>query len=129
MRKKAVVPSDATSVAANPLATTPTFARAGQAANQAAASRAFAEYRANRPAQTLRAQQGDLANFASFLLRVGISDAPSGEALHSDPAAWHGITHGLFLAYREWLLGEGFAIATVNRRLATVKTRRPREDI
>ena len=98
------------------------LARAGQVANQAAARRAFDEYRANRPAQTLRAQQTDLANFASFLQEVGISDAPSGERLQDDPAAWLGITHGLVLAFREWLMAKGYAIATVNRRLATVKS-------
>ena len=96
--------------------------RAGQAANQAAARLAFDEYRANRPAQTLRAQQTDLANFAHFLDNVGISDAPSGDSLQNDPAVWQGITHGLVLAYREWLMAAGYAIATVNRRLATVKS-------
>ena len=96
--------------------------RAGQAANQAAARLAFDEYRANRPAQTLRAQQTDLANFAHFLDNVGINDAPSGDSLQSDPAVWQGITHGLVLAYREWLMAMGYAIATVNRRLATVKS-------
>lgn len=97
------------------------LARAGQAANQAATRVAFDEYRANRPAQTLRAQQSDLANFATFLQEVGISDAPSGDALLQEPAAWQGITHGLVLAYREWLMAAGYAVATVNRRLATVK--------
>ena len=102
----------------------PSLARAGQAANRAAAHLAFDEYRANRPAQTLRAQQSDLANFATFLAGIGISDAPSGPTLQSEPAAWQGISHGLVLAYREWLMGKGYAIATVNRRLATVKSYR-----
>ena len=96
--------------------------RAGQAANQAAARRAFDDYRANRPAHTLRAQQTDLTNFAHFLMEVGISDAPSGEVLQDEPLAWQGITHGLVLAYREWLMAAGYAVATVNRRLATVKS-------
>ena len=95
--------------------------RAGQAANQAAARVAFDEYRANRPAHTLRAQQTDLANFSRFLHEVGIKDAPTGELLQANPAAWQGITHGLVLAYREWLMARGYAVATVNRRLATVK--------
>src|SRR5688572_7073801 len=79
MCPQAIIPSDANSDTTNPIASAPSFARAGQAANQAAATLAFAEYRANRPAQTLRAQQGDLTNFATFLVRVGISDAPTGE--------------------------------------------------
>lgn len=98
-----------------------TLAHAGQVANQAAARIAFEEYRANRPKQSLRAQQTDLANYAHFLSEVGISDAPSGDVLQREPAAWYGITHGLVLAYREWLMAAGYAVATVNRRLATVK--------
>lgn len=97
------------------------LARAGQAANRVAAAHAFDDYRANRPAHTLRAQQSDLANFAYFLESIGIAGAPSGDALHTDPGAWQGMTHGLVLAYREWLMTQGYAIATVNRRLATVK--------
>ncbi len=95
--------------------------RAGQAANQAASRIAFDEYRTNRTAQTLRAQQADLANFSRFLHEVKISDAPSGALLQTDPTAWQGITHGLVLAYREWLMAGGYAVATVNRRLASVK--------
>jgi integrase len=98
-----------------------TLQRAGQVANRAAARVAFDEYRANRPAHTLRAQQSDLANFAAFLQEAGIGDAPTGPALQSDPSVWQGVTHGLLLAYREWLMAQGYAIATVNRRLATVK--------
>jgi integrase len=105
-----------------PLVSVPnrSLARAGQAANQAAARIAFDEYRGNRPAHTLRAQQTDLANFAAFLREAGVH-APSGEELAGDPAVWQGVTHGLVLAYREWLMNQGYAIATVNRRLATVK--------
>lgn len=106
------------------IATTPTrsLALAGQVANRAAAGHAFDEYRANRPAQTLRAQQTDLASFARFLqATIGIVDAPSGEQLQTEPAAWQGVTHGLVFAYREWLMNEGYAVATVNRRLATVR--------
>lgn len=97
-----------------------TLARAGQAANQAAARIAFEEYRGNRPAQTLPAQQTDLANFVSFLAETGIH-ASSAEELAGDRAAWQGVTHALVLTYREWLMGKGYAIAIVNRRLATVK--------
>lgn len=96
--------------------------RAGQAANEAASRLAFEEYRANRPAHTLRAQQSDLANFAAFLVEAGVSNVPGSETLMAEPGAWYGVTHGLILAYREWLMAKGYAISTVNRRLATVKT-------
>ncbi len=95
---------------------------AGQAANHAAAGLAFAEYIHGKTANTLRAQAADLGNFAAFLRVAGIDDAPDGATLQADPAAWAGVTHGLILAFREWLMAKGYSIATVNRRLATVKT-------
>jgi hypothetical protein len=95
---------------------------AGQAANRAAQGLAFAEYLQSKTANTLKAQGVDLAHFAAFLQTAGIEDAPTGEMLQNDPAAWAGVTHGLVLAYREWCMAQGYSIATVNRRLATVKT-------
>lgn len=98
------------------------LALAGLAANHAAQGLAFAEYIHGKTANTLRAQAADLGNFAAFLRVAGVEDAPSGATLQADPAAWQGVTHGLILAYREWMMGQGYSIATVNRRLATVKT-------
>ena len=98
------------------------LAVAGQAANRAAQRVAFEQYRSVHTQNTLRAHDNDLQRFADFLAAVGVQDAPTGEALRSDPAVWRGVTHGLVLAYREWLLGRGYAVATVNRGLSTVKS-------
>lgn len=94
---------------------------AGQAANRAAQGIAWAEYIDSRAENTLTAQAADLRNFAGFLVAAGVTRAPSGESLQSGPDAWRGVTHGLLLAYREWMMQQGFAVGTVNRRLATVK--------
>ena len=40
----------------------------------------------------------------------------------SVPSAWSGLSWGLVAGFVQWQLAEGFAIATVNRRLSTVKT-------
>ncbi len=97
------------------------LALAGQAANHAAAGLRLAEYLQSKSANTLRAQAADLRDFAAFLVQAGIEDAPDGDMLQYDPAAWAGVTHGLVLAYREWMMQLEYSIATVNRRLATVK--------
>lgn len=93
----------------------------GQAANAAARAAAFAQYLTGRTANSRRAQRSDLQRFADFLVEVGVQDVPTGATLQHDPTAWQGVTHGLVLAFREWLLGRGYAIASVNRALSTVK--------
>ena len=90
---------------------------AGQAANHAAASHVFDEYRQRKAANTLKAQAGDLALFADFLASAGVD---SGE-LAADPAAWRGVTWGLVEAFKQALLREGYAIGSLNRALSTIK--------
>lgn len=98
------------------------LALAGQVANRAAAGVRLAEYLHAKSKNTLRAQATDLRDFAAFLVAAGVEDAPSGDELQHNPAAWAGVTHGLVLGYREWMMRQGYSVATVNRRLATVKT-------
>jgi hypothetical protein len=91
--------------------------QAGQAANQAAGSMVFADYLGRKSANTLRRQTGDLGLFADFLASV---KAPSGD-LQGDPLAWAGITWGLVKTFVAWQLQAGYAIASINGRLSTVK--------
>ncbi|MGB1253757.1 MAG: tyrosine-type recombinase/integrase [Candidatus Promineifilaceae bacterium] len=92
----------------------------GQAANQAAASRIFADYVSRKSDNTLRTQRHGLAAFADFLAEVGIGEI-SAEILQSTPSAWLGITWGLVEAFAKWQLNIGYAVATVNNRLSAVK--------
>jgi integrase len=91
---------------------------AGRIANQHAAANAFEDYRKELTANSRLAQAGDLTLFADFLASI-TQEAPL--PLIDTPQAWHGITHGLIEAFRNWQLQEGFAVGTINRRLATVK--------
>ena len=93
-------------------------ARAGKAANRAAARHRFEDYRSRRAPETLRRQDADLQLFAAFLEQVRI---PMGD-LAGDPEAWRGITWGLVEAFVKWQLQESYAIPSVNVRLSTVKT-------
>jgi len=93
---------------------------AGQAANRAAASGIFADYISRRSENTLRRQRGDLRLFADFLGQAGVP--VDGDALQEQAHLWRGITWGIIEAYKQWMLGEGYAIGSVNVRLSTIKT-------
>lgn len=93
-------------------------ALAGQVANQAAAKGTFTDYQARKADNTNRRAAADLALFAAFLRSAGLTPGD----LQTDPAAWHGITWGLVEAFTRWQLLEGYAVGSVNVRLATVKT-------
>ncbi|SRR6266536_1811321 len=98
----------------------PLIARAGAAANAAAAARAFAQYRERIADETRRRHDSDLATFATFLGAIGL-DTAGGITLASDPAAWAGMTWGLIAGFVAWQSSEGYAIGSINVRLSTVK--------
>ena len=89
-------------------------------ANEHAARAAFAEYRNRRAANTINRQQSDLARFAEYLASTPVST--TAEALATDPEAWRSITSGIVAGFVEWQLRTGFAVASCNVRLSTVKT-------
>jgi integrase len=67
--------------------------------------------------ETIRRQKTDLATFARFLASIGVQ---AGD-LYNDLSAWHGISAGLLEAFMQWQKLQGYAIGTINVRLATVK--------
>lgn len=102
----------------------------GQLANQAAALNTFTDYQAGRAKNTLRRQRADLTLFAAFLAGVRFyafpaDDAPAvqaaGDRLMNEPEAWEHITHGLIEGFVRWQLAQGYAVGSVNVRLATVR--------
>jgi len=108
------------------------LALAGQVANEAAAGDVATDYLSRLAAHTRRTQAAGLALFAGFLdqaheaLGAGlrdyagaVADFPAGAA--PDPAAWRGVTWGLVDRFVRWTLAQGYAVATVNNRLASVK--------
>lgn len=99
--------------------TTRQEAEIGRIADQAAARHVFSEYQQLKAESTLKAHRGALALFCDFLALVDIDR--TSEQLMSDPAAWGFLTHGLVASFRGWLKSEGFAISSINQRLAIVK--------
>ena len=93
---------------------------AGQIANQIAGKTIFQRYQDEKATNTIKRQARDLELFAEYLLDIGIMPE-HGANFQTDPAAWQGVTWGLVEGFVQWLLHEGYAIATVNARLATVR--------
>lgn len=88
--------------------------------DERAQSNAFADYRARLSPRTKLRQQGDLVCFCCFLCTQGLSLDPI--ELASAPAAWMDLSYGIVRAFVAWMLDSGYAMATVNARLCTVKT-------
>lgn len=105
-----------------PAAPVPTqLARAAAVADRASAAHALERYRAGLAPATLRAHANDLALWSRYLGAVGITDPPDAATLATEVGAWRGVTAGLLAGFVEWLLREGYALASINRRLATVR--------
>ncbi len=95
--------------------------RAGQAADRAAAASVFVRYRAEKSVNTLKAHDRAIATWVTYLDEVTNGGALSAEVYTTDPSAWQGITWGLVEGFRQWMLQQGYAIASVNLKLACVK--------
>jgi integrase len=91
-------------------------------ANEYADGDLFNDFNSRKADNTLKAYRADLASFAAFLGEAtGGAVTVTAEALQTAPAAWEGVTWGLVTAFARWLLAQGAATGTVNRRLAAVK--------
>jgi integrase len=67
--------------------------------------------------ETLRRQKTDLLTFAQFLQSIGVSPGD----FFNDLDAWQDITGDLLETFIDWQKRQGYAIGTINVRLATVK--------
>lgn len=94
--------------------------RAGQIANDYAASTVFSDYHIRRSDNTLRRQLGDLRLFSQFLNYAGLRI--NGETMQVSPDAWRGMTWGIIEGFKRWMLSEGYAVGSINVRLSTIKT-------
>jgi integrase len=97
-----------------------TIEQAGIVANVAAARHIFSDYQARKSSNSLRAHATDLQTFVAYLCAAGV-DCPTADELQSYPESWAGVTHGLVRGFVVWMLQQGLALASVNRKLSTVK--------
>jgi len=94
---------------------------AGQAANQAAGESIFQRYLQEKSPNTIKRHARDLELFAEYLIDAGIPLLNSADFQY-EPFAWQGVTWGIVAGFTQWLLQEGYAIASINARLSTVRT-------
>jgi integrase len=95
------------------------YAHVGQVANQIAGRSLFTDYRSRLAANTRRRQDDDLQLFSAFLAQASI--VVTSEQLASDAQAWERVTWGLVSGFVRWQEISGYAIGSINVRLATVK--------
>jgi integrase len=90
----------------------------------------------------LRRQRTDIALFLTCLTDAEYSPLPNRQlgglssallmahlllywlqvaAMMNDPQSWEGIDHGIVAWYKQWLLRSGYAIASVNGRVSTIR--------
>src|SRR3954469_23929775 len=82
-----------------------------------AAQRLRPAFLAGRNAQTLRAYSADLDDFRAFIDAPDVNAAAAQLFGHG-----HGEANGLALAFKARMIGRGLAAATVNRRLAALRS-------
>lgn len=95
------------------------LARSGYLANYRAQQQAFTQYHQECSANTQSRQQKDLELFSRYLETVAVYR--SGQALYNDPYAWEGVTYGHLQEFLNWQRDQGYAIGSMNVRLATVR--------
>jgi hypothetical protein len=93
---------------------------AGQIANRAAGQSIFQRYLSEKSANTIKRQARDLELFAEYLIEARIP-LENGANFQTNPHAWRGVTWGIVEGFAHWLLGEGYAVSSVNARLSTVR--------
>jgi site-specific recombinase XerC len=103
--------------------------QAAPAADVAAGQNVFAAYQGRCRASSVTRQRQDLALFARFSLQVAtaggydLPDAPErfADLLFADPRAWTPVTWGHVAAFVQWLVQQGYAVASINHALSTVR--------
>lgn len=93
----------------------------GQIANGHAAQELLTDNRARKAANTVRRYNAALALFAEYLAAPGVPGMPTGPELAETPEAWRGVTWGLVVKFREWMLNKGYSVSSVNNALSIVK--------
>lgn len=91
--------------------------QAGLAADEYVRANRLSVYQRGLSNETLRRQRADINLFREFLGKAGIQTGDMFGIIHE----WHGVTFGLIEGFKEWQYQQGYAIDSINVRLATIK--------
>lgn len=94
-----------------------TMAEAASLAQAFVRATKLTEYQEGLRLETKRRQKTDLLTFATFLESIDVTPGD----FYNDLDAWCGITADLIETFIQWQKLQGYAIGTINIRLATVK--------
>ena len=94
-----------------------TIEQAAEAAEAAREHHLLKNYQDERSAETLERQRYDLALFTRYLESVYVRPGD----FYSDLDAWRHVNASLIDGFKQWMKREGYAIGSINVRLATVK--------
>jgi site-specific recombinase XerD len=85
----------------------------------------FSEFRSLKAERTTRSHDNDLRLFAKCMADGRVISADDIEeysaALATSAAAWQGVTGDVVAGFRAWLLGNGYAQASIGHALATLR--------
>lgn len=98
-----------------------TMTTVGHYANTTARQYLFQDHRERLTIHTRKAHDRDLHLFATYLHAADTQGLLQIGEFATDPDAWQGITWGVIQGFREYQKTLGYAIASINRQLATVK--------
>ncbi len=95
----------------------------GEVANRAAAAGVFDRYHQEQTLATVKRHGQSLRSFGGFLeLAAGEFGVELDNLdFQGDPAAWGPISWGLVQGFKQWMLNEGYAVGTINKRLDAVR--------
>lgn|SRR6266487_78398 len=93
------------------------MAEAATLAQQYTRAAKLTKYQKGLRPETLRRQKTDLRTFADFLESIGVEPGD----FYNDLDAWAEITADLIETFIDWQKRQGYAIGSINVRLATVK--------
>ncbi|MFT5196158.1 MAG: integrase [Candidatus Promineifilaceae bacterium] len=95
----------------------------GEVASQAAALSVFDRYHQEQALATIKRHGHSLKIFGRFIQTAADEFDIDVESVdfQNDPAAWSPVTWGLAQAFKTWLLNEGYAIGTVNKRIDALR--------
>lgn len=107
----------------------------GTLADAASSAAAFEDYHRESPPNSQRRHRADLLLLTRYLVAIKfytVSPTASADqqeaairqyadALYNDPAQWARFTFGIIDGFKRWQLQQGYALASINARLATVK--------
>jgi integrase len=96
----------------------PSIEDVAAAADHVASAHRLDDYHKGLSKETIRRQKADLALFVTFLQEA--AQITPGD-LFNDLAAWRSITYGLLAAFLRWQEAKGYALSSINVRLATLK--------